>query len=87
MEEQKTQQLNIYTEEEQKLQELESSLWKANQLTAALEERLKSEHGIDPDQLSRACSILPWNYNYEVPKTIDKILTCKKEKENLGTEG
>jgi len=29
-EEQKTQQLNVYTEEEEQLQQLENSLWKAN---------------------------------------------------------
>ena len=46
-----------------------------------LENRLKTEHGIEIDSLVKACSILPWNYNYEVPKTIDKILTCKKQKQ------
>lgn len=45
-----------------------------------LEQRLIKEHGLDVDSLTKACSILPWNYNYEVPKTIDKILTCRKKK-------
>ena len=37
------------------------------------------DHSIDMAALHKACSILPWNYNYEVPKTIDKILVCKKK--------
>ena len=48
------------------------------------EKRLLNEHSIDIDTLVLACSILPWNYNYEVPKTIDKILTCKKKSEEKG---
>ena len=47
-------------------------------MNAMLEQRLKKEHSIPIDQLIAACSILPWNYNYEIPKTIDKMLTCKK---------
>lgn len=43
-----------------------------------LEKRLRNEHNIDTEHLSKACQILPWNYNYEVPKTIDKILTAKR---------
>jgi len=43
-----------------------------------MEQRLREEHGVDAEQLRVACSILPWNYNYEVPKTVDKILTSKK---------
>jgi 2-(3-amino-3-carboxypropyl)histidine synthase len=34
-------------------------------------------HKIDCEALIKACGILPWNYSYEVPKTIDKILTTK----------
>lgn len=49
-------------------------------MNAILEKRLVTEHSIDIDSLVKACSILPWNYNYEVPKTIDKVLTCKKTK-------
>jgi 2-(3-amino-3-carboxypropyl)histidine synthase len=61
------------------LQEQQDVLWKKHSLNAALEQRLKTEHSIDCESLMKACSILPWNYNYEVPKTIDKILTCKKQ--------
>ena len=49
-------------------------------MNAQLEQRLDIEHSIDISMLTKACGILPWNYNYEVPKTIDKILTCKKLK-------
>ena len=52
-------------------------LRKKHLITDALEQRLQSEHNIDTEFLIHACSILPWNYNYEIPKTIDKILTCK----------
>ena len=62
------------------LQQMQNNLWKKHSLSDLLEQRLKAEHGVDIEQLVKACSILPWNYNYEVPKTIDKILTCKKQK-------
>ena len=52
-------------------------LWKRHSLNAALETRLRDVHKIDCEALIKACSILPWNYSYEVPKTIDKILTTK----------
>ena len=61
------------------LQEQQNTLWKKHSLNAILEKKLREEHSIDIEQLVLACSILPWNYNYEVPKTIDKVLTCKKE--------
>ena len=62
-----------------KLQEQQDTLWKKHSLSQVLENKLKADHGIDAEHLTRACSILPWNYNYEIPKTIDKILTCKKK--------
>ena len=56
----------------------ESSI-KVNPISADVKKRLTDDHGIDLDTLSKACSILPWNYNYEIPKTIDKILMSKKK--------
>jgi hypothetical protein len=64
------------------LQEQQDILWKKHSLSQVLENKLKADHNIDAKQLTRACSILPWNYNYEIPKTIDKILTCKKKDGN-----
>jgi hypothetical protein len=85
-EEQKQQTLQLAMPLDQ-LQEQQDILWKKHSLSQVLENKLKADHGIDAEQLTRACSILPWNYNYEIPKTIDKILTCKKKENAANDEG
>lgn len=66
----------IKSDELTELQQQEQILWKRHSLSSELEKRLRDTHEIDIEGLIKACGILPWNYNYEIPKTIDKIMTA-----------
>jgi len=52
-------------------------------LNAQIEQRLQNDYKIDLDLFKHACSVLPQNYNYEIPKTLDKILAWKAKNPTL----
>jgi hypothetical protein len=48
------------------------------QIVSQFDSKLKQDFNLDVDLLNRACKVLPQNYNYEIHKTILKILQAKK---------
>ena len=46
-------------------------------MAAQFETKLKEDFGVDTDLLNRACQVLPQNYNYEIHKTVLKILQAR----------
>ena len=42
------------------------------------ETKLSQEFSVDLNKLDQAISILPQNYSFEIPKTICRVLECKK---------
>ncbi len=50
-------------------------------MTNQFETKLKTDFGIDLDRLAQACSVLPQNYNFEINKTLCRILESKTLKD------